>query len=404
MPINAAHWRRLQLDARCRAIRSRSIRGWNRLEGRPRSADFERSLRAEVRDPLWFLTRQWQFGEFEGEDAARRSTRASRTHGAARHASRSAPAAAPTTRRRRSRSRVEREPVPFDLTLHMQAARYSSGCCASRPRRASLGLRRALSRSTTCRRSPAPMPTTRRLFDAGGAFLFDTRAADRRGARRHARRRRRRFAGLGAARPTSSSQRATALVDWFERTYGQPRTAVGLAARSARLCLRLRRRRRRARRLAAQTLTAAATSTGTPSTPCRATRSHTRPVQPGRSQSLSFLPTCDSLRRDAEPALLGDGERARPISATSTSTPTTSPSCCSRSSCCSLERLVPAPARARRRQLHAHRRSPRHRRVRRPDAGARRRSRRRRRLAALVDVPLERRRRDRARACCSRRR
>ena len=45
------------------------VRGWNRLEGRPRSADFERSLRAEVRDPLWFLTRQWQFGEFEGDDA-----------------------------------------------------------------------------------------------------------------------------------------------------------------------------------------------------------------------------------------------------------------------------------------------------------------------------------------------
>ena len=46
------------------------FRGWNRLEGRPRVADFERSLRAEVRDPLWFLTRQWQFGEFQGEDAA----------------------------------------------------------------------------------------------------------------------------------------------------------------------------------------------------------------------------------------------------------------------------------------------------------------------------------------------
>src|SRR6478672_13578502 len=45
------------------------VRGWNRLEGRPRSADFDRSLRAEVRDPLWFLTRQWQFGEFQGEDA-----------------------------------------------------------------------------------------------------------------------------------------------------------------------------------------------------------------------------------------------------------------------------------------------------------------------------------------------
>jgi len=42
---------------------------WNRLEGRPRKEDFGRSLRAEIRDPLWMLTRQWQFGEFKGEDA-----------------------------------------------------------------------------------------------------------------------------------------------------------------------------------------------------------------------------------------------------------------------------------------------------------------------------------------------
>ncbi|HVQ90230.1 MAG TPA: hypothetical protein VMU51_04270 [Mycobacteriales bacterium] len=42
---------------------------WNRLEGRPRSVDFGRALRAEVRDALWLLTRQWQLGEFEGDDA-----------------------------------------------------------------------------------------------------------------------------------------------------------------------------------------------------------------------------------------------------------------------------------------------------------------------------------------------
>lgn len=42
---------------------------FNRLEARPRTLDFTRSLRAEVRDPLWLLTRQWQFGEFGGEDA-----------------------------------------------------------------------------------------------------------------------------------------------------------------------------------------------------------------------------------------------------------------------------------------------------------------------------------------------
>lgn len=42
---------------------------WNRLEGSPQSQDFERSLQAEIRDPLWLLARQWQLGEFKAEDA-----------------------------------------------------------------------------------------------------------------------------------------------------------------------------------------------------------------------------------------------------------------------------------------------------------------------------------------------
>jgi hypothetical protein len=42
---------------------------WNRLEGRPRTTEFDRALQAEIRDPLWMLARQWQFGEFRGEDA-----------------------------------------------------------------------------------------------------------------------------------------------------------------------------------------------------------------------------------------------------------------------------------------------------------------------------------------------
>jgi len=42
---------------------------WNRLEGRPRVETFDRALRAEIRDPLWMLTRQWQLGEFQGDDA-----------------------------------------------------------------------------------------------------------------------------------------------------------------------------------------------------------------------------------------------------------------------------------------------------------------------------------------------
>src|SRR5215831_12376841 len=54
------------------AVRDRespSVTLWNRIEGRPRTANFERALRAEVRDALWMLTRQWQTAEFHGEDA-----------------------------------------------------------------------------------------------------------------------------------------------------------------------------------------------------------------------------------------------------------------------------------------------------------------------------------------------
>jgi hypothetical protein len=46
-----------------------AITRWNRLEGRPRTHDFARALKAEVRDALWFLSKQWQMGEFKGEDA-----------------------------------------------------------------------------------------------------------------------------------------------------------------------------------------------------------------------------------------------------------------------------------------------------------------------------------------------
>lgn len=43
---------------------------WNRLEARPRKVDFSETLSNPTADALWMLTRQWQFGEFTGEDAA----------------------------------------------------------------------------------------------------------------------------------------------------------------------------------------------------------------------------------------------------------------------------------------------------------------------------------------------
>ncbi|HKJ58569.1 MAG TPA: lamin tail domain-containing protein [Halobacteriales archaeon] len=46
----------------------RSVTTWSRLEPRTRDRDMRDGLRAPVRDPLWLLGRQWQTGEFVGED------------------------------------------------------------------------------------------------------------------------------------------------------------------------------------------------------------------------------------------------------------------------------------------------------------------------------------------------
>lgn len=43
---------------------------WLRLEGSTRDPDLVEGLAARVADPLWTLARQWQVGEFHGEDAA----------------------------------------------------------------------------------------------------------------------------------------------------------------------------------------------------------------------------------------------------------------------------------------------------------------------------------------------
>jgi hypothetical protein len=48
---------------------SPSITQWDRVEGIPRAHDMARALRAEVRDALWMLSRQWQMGELTGDDA-----------------------------------------------------------------------------------------------------------------------------------------------------------------------------------------------------------------------------------------------------------------------------------------------------------------------------------------------
>lgn len=47
----------------------RSVTMWHRLSPVTRDESMTRGLRAELHDPLWLLGRQWQVGEFAGEDA-----------------------------------------------------------------------------------------------------------------------------------------------------------------------------------------------------------------------------------------------------------------------------------------------------------------------------------------------
>lgn len=107
------------------AIKDPAVVTYNRIEPRPRSAKFERSLRAEVRDALWMLARQWQVGEFKGEDAARATqvrvsmetsqlTRVSRRNNPAEAYDASIPLEA----------FVEAEPAPIDLRVRLEMGQH----------------------------------------------------------------------------------------------------------------------------------------------------------------------------------------------------------------------------------------------------------------------------------------
>jgi hypothetical protein len=199
------------------------VRGWNRLEGRPRSADFERSLRAEVRDPLWFLTRQWQFGEFEGDDAGSPIDARIAYETAPLDGYRSGADILPYDGKTPLEARVEGEAVPFDLMLHMQAARVFERLLAHRGRGARLhdyiGL---FVLDYDAGVAGEGTSEARAMFDAGQSFLFDAAqliAAVRDGS--HATR----IAGFTGLTATESAQLVEAgqlLVSWYKRTYTQP--------------------------------------------------------------------------------------------------------------------------------------------------------------------------------------
>lgn len=93
---------------------------WNRLEGRPRTKNFIRALRAEVRDPLWMLCKQWQTGEFKGDDAG--SPIFAKVHMATTELTRYQPGNAAAQDFDRSaplEAIVEQRPLPYNTQQHM---------------------------------------------------------------------------------------------------------------------------------------------------------------------------------------------------------------------------------------------------------------------------------------------
>jgi hypothetical protein len=103
-----------------------SITIWNRLEGRPRAEKFDRALKAEVRDALWMLTRQWQLGEFRGDDAGspvEAKIRIATTRLRKYQAGADDPVEPFDDRDMPLETRVERRPVSFTLDLRMLMGR-----------------------------------------------------------------------------------------------------------------------------------------------------------------------------------------------------------------------------------------------------------------------------------------
>jgi hypothetical protein len=186
-------------------------------------------LRAEVRDALWFLTRQWQFGELRGEDAA--SPVDVRTFVEASSLTRYAGAGGPPTPYAPDvplEARVEGEAVPADLTLHNQVTRYFFALLASQPRLATIrglyldagayGLTAAAVAGAADDDSEqmlslalAQLVDGRKLLDEIAAGVHDQRVDA--------------FPGLSAAERDNLKRAGANLLQWYRRLYRVPSAA-----------------------------------------------------------------------------------------------------------------------------------------------------------------------------------
>jgi hypothetical protein len=205
---------------------------YNRLESRPRTDNFVRALRAEVRDPLWMLCKQWQLGEFAGDDAGAPVSAKLRVHGErlTRYQPRGQPAE-PFDRAAPLEATVERRSIPLQagglmlsLDLRLQLGRRWLTMLPASARPPFLDHYRIVAPDPTAK-SDAPLcahaevlqqlqALAGRAMDGGALYLHlradpGHRASDG-------------VTGLSPADAAAADAAGPRLVAWFERLYSQP--------------------------------------------------------------------------------------------------------------------------------------------------------------------------------------
>jgi hypothetical protein len=199
-----------------------AITAYNRLEARPRTVDFSRSLRAEVRDALWLLTRQWQMGEFQAEDAAspidaRLATRLARFD----RVSFAGGPPQPYDESVPLEVAVEREDFPWTLPARIEAGQRFLGLLAPAVRAAVLAPARA---AFALEADPdwSKQADTLALYRVAAARAID-------GARLLASHAAGTLAATLGAAPADVTDAADAVAAWRRRVFGAPQGTGGRA-------------------------------------------------------------------------------------------------------------------------------------------------------------------------------
>ena len=101
-----------------------SITSWMRIEPSVRNSEMASGLQAKVYDPLWLLARQWQLGEFKGEDNG--TPIAARLRGESAPLTRYHKGELPPTKRVQGR-RYDSTSLPLETLIEQEAVQPTSG-------------------------------------------------------------------------------------------------------------------------------------------------------------------------------------------------------------------------------------------------------------------------------------